>query len=216
MIVGLDVERRSPAVSVLGAATKLPLCDETFDVVVCCEVIEHVERPVLVMSELTRVLKPKGLLLLTFPFMFGLHETPRDFYRPTEFAVSLWLEELSLECERMLRRGGALTVLYTIVASFANGAVSWLVRSNRVTAPLGRVIDFIYGEDTPSFSTTSWPTGIADQYGAGLGVQGKRLIVRWDTVSCEARLNGRACVSRSDPSLGLGGAKRVKLASGHQ
>lgn len=46
----------------------LPVLDETFDVVLCCEVIEHMEvDPMFMMSEINRVLKPEGLLILTTP-----------------------------------------------------------------------------------------------------------------------------------------------------
>lgn len=46
----------------------LPVPDETFDVVLCCEVIEHMEvDPMFMMAEINRVLKPEGLLILTTP-----------------------------------------------------------------------------------------------------------------------------------------------------
>jgi ubiquinone/menaquinone biosynthesis C-methylase UbiE len=46
----------------------LPTPDETFDVVLCCEVIEHLEvDPMFMLSEINRVLKPDGLLILTTP-----------------------------------------------------------------------------------------------------------------------------------------------------
>lgn len=46
----------------------IPVDGETFDVVLCCEVIEHMEvDPMHLMSEINRVLKPDGLLVLTTP-----------------------------------------------------------------------------------------------------------------------------------------------------
>lgn len=46
----------------------IPVDGETFDVVLCCEVIEHMEvDPMHMMSEINRVLKPNGLLILTTP-----------------------------------------------------------------------------------------------------------------------------------------------------
>lgn len=41
--------------------------DNHFDVVVCIEVIEHVGQPERLLSEISRVLKPGGHLLMTFP-----------------------------------------------------------------------------------------------------------------------------------------------------
>lgn len=47
---------------------KIPVEDDTFDYVLCCEVIEHMEvDPMFMMSEINRVLKTNGLLILTTP-----------------------------------------------------------------------------------------------------------------------------------------------------
>lgn len=49
-------------------STPIPVDDETFDVVLCCEVIEHMEiDPMFMMAEINRVLKPGGLLIVTTP-----------------------------------------------------------------------------------------------------------------------------------------------------
>ena len=48
--------------------TPLPIPDETFDVVLCCEVIEHMDvDPMFMLSEVNRVLKPGGVLIVTTP-----------------------------------------------------------------------------------------------------------------------------------------------------
>ena len=46
----------------------LPAADETFDVVLCCEVLEHMDvDPMFMLEQINRVLKPGGLLVLTTP-----------------------------------------------------------------------------------------------------------------------------------------------------
>lgn len=47
--------------------TRLPHPDNTFNLVISCETIEHVPDPQGAVSELARVLAPEGLLLLTTP-----------------------------------------------------------------------------------------------------------------------------------------------------
>lgn len=48
--------------------TPLPVADETFDVVLCCEVIEHMDvDPMFMLSEVNRVLKPGGVVIVTTP-----------------------------------------------------------------------------------------------------------------------------------------------------
>lgn len=50
---------------ILGDASKIPFKKNSFDKVVMSEVIEHVEDEGRVLSEIYRVLKPKGILVLT-------------------------------------------------------------------------------------------------------------------------------------------------------
>jgi SAM-dependent methyltransferase len=50
-----------------GQITALPFADEHFDLVVACDVIEHVEADHHVFSELHRVLKPGGRLVFSVP-----------------------------------------------------------------------------------------------------------------------------------------------------
>ena len=48
--------------------TALPVADETFDYVLCTEVIEHMDvDPMFMLSEVNRVLKPGGVLIITTP-----------------------------------------------------------------------------------------------------------------------------------------------------
>jgi len=46
---------------------KLPYSDQTFDLITCIEVIEHIENTGFFLNELKRVLKPDGRILLTTP-----------------------------------------------------------------------------------------------------------------------------------------------------
>jgi len=57
-----------PAVTFeVGDVTRLELPDAVFDLVVCFELIEHVENPNRVLDELARVLAPDGLLIVSSP-----------------------------------------------------------------------------------------------------------------------------------------------------
>ncbi len=49
-----------------GGIHNLPVADASFDVVTCISVVEHVQGKAVVLRELLRVLRPGGLLVLTF------------------------------------------------------------------------------------------------------------------------------------------------------
>ena len=60
--------------------TSIPVPDDSFDVVLCTEVLEHVQDPIATLKELTRVLRPGGSLLLSAPLGCGLHQQPHHYY----------------------------------------------------------------------------------------------------------------------------------------
>jgi len=56
-------------VAATGNGEFLPFADESFDLVTCSEVIEHIRNPKRALEEMRRVLKPTGMLLLSTPSM---------------------------------------------------------------------------------------------------------------------------------------------------
>ena len=57
----------------------IPLDDESLDVILCVEVLEHVENPLLVFKEFSRLLKKNGKLILTAPFNSLTHYAPYHY-----------------------------------------------------------------------------------------------------------------------------------------
>ena len=51
---------------------KLPFADESFDLILATDIIEHIEEDALAMRELTRVLAPGGKILITVPTFMAL------------------------------------------------------------------------------------------------------------------------------------------------
>jgi SAM-dependent methyltransferase len=62
-----DVSAQAQTSAVIGDAQRLPFPNEVFDQVIASEVLEHVPDDSVAMSELTRVLKPGGVLAVTVP-----------------------------------------------------------------------------------------------------------------------------------------------------
>ena len=60
--------------------SEIPVADETFDAILCTEVLEHVPEPIKVIQEFSRILKSSGQLFLTAPLGSGVHQVPYHFY----------------------------------------------------------------------------------------------------------------------------------------
>ena len=58
--------------------TDIGFRDNTFDLIVCCHVLEHVPRDDLAISELYRVLKPGSVAILQVPLSMKLKKTIED------------------------------------------------------------------------------------------------------------------------------------------
>lgn len=71
------------ATDIVASAESIPVADESFDVVLLTQVLEHVPEPPAVVSELHRILRAGGRLYLTAPLVWELHELPHDYYRYT-------------------------------------------------------------------------------------------------------------------------------------
>lgn len=76
-------------------AHNLPFPDNSYEVVICREVLEHVENPFVVMAELHRVLAPGGTLLLSTRFLFPIHEAPNDHWRFTRYSLANLTKQFS-------------------------------------------------------------------------------------------------------------------------
>lgn len=70
----------------------MPLKDKSVDVILCTEVFEHLKNPVLALREFSRIIKPKGKLLLTAPFCSLSHMAP--YYFLNGFSEFWYLENL--------------------------------------------------------------------------------------------------------------------------
>ncbi|TAL70781.1 MAG: class I SAM-dependent methyltransferase [Bacteroidetes bacterium] len=66
-------------IDIVSDITSIPLENESIDVILCVEVLEHVPEPVLVIKEFTRLLKKGGNLILTAPFNSLTHFAPYHF-----------------------------------------------------------------------------------------------------------------------------------------
>jgi len=69
----------SPIVDVKADILNLPFANNSFDVIFCNHVLEHIENDAKAMSELYRVLKPNGMGVFQVPQELHLEKTYEDF-----------------------------------------------------------------------------------------------------------------------------------------
>ncbi|GAC1414616.1 MAG: class I SAM-dependent methyltransferase [Actinomycetota bacterium] len=94
---------------VVADATKIPFKNESFDFIVCKQVLEHIPEPVVLLEEAHRVLKSGGRIILSTNQSWPQHQQPHDFFRFTSFGLSYCFQTAGLEIETMQAMGGAFT-----------------------------------------------------------------------------------------------------------
>lgn len=84
--IGVDIDKKKNA-DVVASIYQLPFKEEKFDNILCIEVLEHLYFPEKAIKQMQRVLKRKGILILTTRFLFPLHDVPNDYYRFTKYGL---------------------------------------------------------------------------------------------------------------------------------
>lgn len=77
-------------------ATAIDFPDASFDSVVCMSALEHIRDYPAALSEMHRVLKPGGQLLLCVPWLFPYHGAPDDYHRFTASALRAHLSRFQI------------------------------------------------------------------------------------------------------------------------
>ena len=96
--VGMEVEQEghdhtNEEVDIYYDGKHFPLENGSFDSVLTSQVLEHVFHPDDFLSEIHRVLRSNGKLLLTVPFVWDEHEQPYDYARYSSFGLRHLLEK---------------------------------------------------------------------------------------------------------------------------
>lgn len=101
-------ERYGSQPTAWATAEALPFCDSSWDTVLMLDVLEHVPAAGRALSEAARVLAPSGVLLLSVPFAYPVHDEPFDFRRWTTHGLHEELRSAGLKATESIALGSAV------------------------------------------------------------------------------------------------------------
>ncbi|MCX6848281.1 MAG: class I SAM-dependent methyltransferase [Verrucomicrobia bacterium] len=98
-------------VDFVGDVSALPFEDESYDIVLSTQVLEHVQDPQKVCLEMARVLKPDGHLFLTTPQSSPIHNEPWNYFNFTHYGLTLLFEKAGLKVVKKEAQGGHFVMI---------------------------------------------------------------------------------------------------------
>ena len=127
--IGLDFENpghdhTNEEVDVFYDGKSIPFGDNYFDSILSSEVFAHLFDLPSILTELNRVLKKGGKMLVTCPFVWNEHEVPHDYARYTQFALRDIFEKKGFRVVHFEKKGNfietitQMRILYFIQFSF--------------------------------------------------------------------------------------------------
>lgn len=79
--IGLDVCDDRKVDILVDSMRPWPLEHDSFDAVLCTQVLEHVTDTEGMLRSIRQVIKPGGMLIITAPFIYNAHGIPEDYHR---------------------------------------------------------------------------------------------------------------------------------------
>ena len=104
-----------------------------FETIICTDLLEHLPNITVAIDNITKMLSKNGVIIISTPFMYPIHEEPHDYSRPTSFLLD---RAFSISgCERIciIPFGGGATL-------FIDMALKWIDRVGLIPRPIKTVI----------------------------------------------------------------------------
>lgn len=93
-------------INIKSPIEKIPVKKESFDYIICTQVLEHVPSPDKVFKEFARILRPNGKLLLTAPQCVGEHQVPYNFFNFIRYGLKKLAEDNGFKVISIEPQGG--------------------------------------------------------------------------------------------------------------
>ena len=120
--IGLEIDtpenRESKKADYFYDGKIFPFDNQEFDCVIMNEVFEHIFNPEEFLTEINRVLKLNGKLLITVPFVWDEHEQPFDYARYSSFGLKYLLEKHGFEIIEYKKSINDIRVIFQLINAY--------------------------------------------------------------------------------------------------
>jgi SAM-dependent methyltransferase len=152
---GMDIQQSAEDTIDVICAIDQPLPHtvklSSFELVICTEVMEHVADWNHAFMNLASLLATDGLLLITCPHIYPLHEEPHDYWRPTIHALRYFARKSGLTIIEERQAGNTWDVIGTVLAA------SWPSVSERsIASRIARIVVRWGMSGIASLSRSDW------------------------------------------------------------
>ncbi len=110
-------------IDIICDAQQLSFSNNSINMVVAFEVIEHIRDTEQFLSEIQRVLKSNGYAVFSMPFLYGKHDF-QDYYRWTTQGVEHIMDLYGLEIKLIKKRGGTFLAIITMLSNYIHSVLS--------------------------------------------------------------------------------------------
>lgn len=149
--IGCDIVQSSlNKVDIICEATQIPLNDAEVDTILCTQTLEHVFDHKGVILECKRLLKKDGMVIITVPMYWPLHEVPYDFFRFTRYGLENLLTTNGFKVVHMKENGGKWALFGLVFLQ----VFTVLTRPRIVKILVNSMFEFL-DKRFPDFSNTS-------------------------------------------------------------
>lgn len=96
-------------------ATQIPLSNNSCDVALLLQVLEHLPDPVSALRETYRLLNKGGILILSTVQMYPLHDEPHDYLRFTKYGLRYLLDKAGFRIQKHIEEGNVFVLIFQSV-----------------------------------------------------------------------------------------------------
>lgn len=144
---------------IYGSAYHTAIKNRCVDAVFTAAVLEHLEDPSAALKEAHRILKDDGLIIITAPLFWQLHDLPRDFYRYTKHGFEYLFEKNGFEVLEVKPLAGFWVTFGSLFINYISGFNRGILKKIPIIPALiliVEVLSFLLNKLDPKTEIWTW------------------------------------------------------------